>query len=150
MTSGAMTNGGTTGGTAFDPAQAGWRALPGAALPAGIGMPWAKRHDGQWRYGLLTVGAHANPQGAVHGGVLMTFLDHGLSMLAWEAAARAPCATIQLNGHFLEAVAPGAFVELRGEVVRRTRALVFVRGSLSVASRDVVAADGIWRVLKQA
>jgi acyl-coenzyme A thioesterase PaaI-like protein len=135
---------------AFDPAAAGWRALPGAALPSGIGVPWARRQDGHWRYGLLTVGEHANPQGAVHGGVLMTFIDHGLSMLAWEAANRQPCATIQLNGHFLDAVRPGEFIELLGEVTRTGRALVFVRGLLRVADREVVAADGIWRVLKPA
>ena len=29
----------------FDPTAEGWRALPGAALPSGIGVPWAKRHD---------------------------------------------------------------------------------------------------------
>ena len=29
---------------------------------------------------------HINPQGVLHGGILMTFADHGLSMLAWEAA----------------------------------------------------------------
>ena len=129
-----------------DPAAAGWRALPGAALPSGLGVPWAKKHEGQWRYGLLTVAAHANPQGAVHGGVLMTFVDHGLSLLAWEAAGRLPCATVQLNSHFLDAVRPGDFVELQGEVPRRGRALVFVRGLVSVADRAVVAADGIWRV----
>jgi acyl-coenzyme A thioesterase PaaI-like protein len=133
----------------FDPATEGWRALSGAAMPAAIGVPWARRHEGAWRYGLLTAPAHANPQGAVHGGVLMTFLDHGLSMLAWEAAGRLPCATIQLNGHFLDAVVPGEFVELRGEVTRRSSALVFVRGMLSVAGREVMAADGIWRVLKR-
>jgi hypothetical protein len=115
-----------------DPSAAGWRALPGAALPSGIGVPWARRQDGLWRYGLLTV------------------LGHGLSMLAWEAASRLPCATIQLNGHFLDAVRPGEFVELHGEITRRTRALVFVRGLLRVAGREVVAADGIWRVLKPA
>jgi acyl-coenzyme A thioesterase PaaI-like protein len=134
----------------FDPTAEGWRALPGAALPSGMGLPWAKRHDGHWRYGLLTTQDHANPRGAVHGGVLMTFVDHGLSMLVWEASSRSPCATIQLNGHFVDAVRPGEFVELAGDVVRRGRALVFVRGLLRVAGREVLAADGIWRVLKQA
>jgi acyl-coenzyme A thioesterase PaaI-like protein len=132
----------------FDPAVAGWRAMSRAALPSGLGIPWARRHDGLWHYGLLTAAAHANPQGAVHGGVLMTFADHSLSMLAWEAASRQPCVTIQLNGHFLDAVRPGEFVELRGEITRRSPTLVFVRGLMSVHGREVVAADGIWRVLK--
>jgi acyl-coenzyme A thioesterase PaaI-like protein len=136
----------------FDPTADGWRALPGAAMPGGLGVPWAKKLDGNWLYGLLTGPEHANPAGVVHGGVLMAFADHGLSFLAWEAAERAPCTTIQLNTHFLDAIKPGEFIELRGEVTRRTRGLVFVRGVISVpdshGSRDVGATDGIWRVLR--
>jgi acyl-coenzyme A thioesterase PaaI-like protein len=132
----------------FDPATEGWRPMKGGAMPAGMGIPWAKRDGEAWRYAMLTGPEHVNPQGAVHGGVLLTFVDQGLSLLAWEAAERAPCATIQLNGHFLDGVQPGDFVELRGEVTRRTRAVIFVRGTLRVADRDVVAADGIWRVLR--
>ena len=123
--------------------------MRGSAMPAGIGVPWAKRSDDHhWRYGLLTAPEHANPQGALHGGILMTFADHGLSMLAWEAAHRTPCTTIQLNTHFLAAVEPGEFVELRGEITRATKGLVFVRGILSAGDRDVAAVDGIWRVLR--
>ena len=136
----------------FDPAADGWRALPGAPLPGGLGIPWARKLDGAWRYGLPTVPDHSNNNGVVHGGVMMAFADHGLSFLAWEAAARAPCTTIQLNTHFLDAVRPGDFIELRGEVTRRTTGLVFVRGVIAArtqdAVRDVGAVDGIWRVLR--
>ncbi|WP_428488281.1 PaaI family thioesterase [Rhodopila sp.] len=138
--------------SSYDPAADGWRALPGAALPGGLGIPWARKQDGNWRYGLRTTAEHANPSGVVHGGVLMAFADHGLSFLAWEAAERAPCTTIQLNTHFLDGVRPGDFLELRGEVTRRTRGLVFLRGVAGVrnagGTRDVVAVDGIWRVLQ--
>jgi acyl-coenzyme A thioesterase PaaI-like protein len=136
----------------YDPAANGWRALPGAALPAGLGVPWAKKQDGAWRYGLQTGAEHGNNNGVIHGGVLMAFADHGLSFLAWEAAERAPCTTIQLNTHFLDGARPGEFLELRGEVTRRTRGLVFVRGVAAArdadGARDVIAVDGIWRVLR--
>jgi acyl-coenzyme A thioesterase PaaI-like protein len=136
----------------YDPAADGWRALSGAALPAGLGIPWARRVDGLWRYGLLTGDGHRNPHGVVHGGVLTAFADHGLSLYAWEAAHRGPCTTIQLNTHFLHPVAPGEFVELRGEVTRRTLGLVFLRGLIAARAsdgvRDAVAVDGIWRILR--
>jgi acyl-coenzyme A thioesterase PaaI-like protein len=136
----------------YDPAADGWRALPGAAMPGSLGVPWARKVDGLWFYGLLTGPEHANPNGVLHGGVLMAFADHTLSLLAWEAAERAPCTTIQLNTHLLEAVRPGEFIELRGEITRRTRGLVFVRGLIVVRQddqvRDVGAIDGIWRVLR--
>jgi len=134
----------------FDPATQGWRPMRTGPMPAGIGFPWARRSDEGWRYGLLTTAEHANPQGVLHGGILMTFADHGLSLLAWEAANRAPCTTIQLNTHFLAVVQPGNFVELRGEITRATSALVFVRGKLTVGERDVAAVDGIWRVFRAA
>lgn len=134
----------------FDPAAEGWRPMKSGPLPAGLGIPWSKRSGDSWRYGMATGPEHANPQGAVHGGVLMTLADHGLSLLAWEAAKRAPSTTIQLNTHFLSAVRPGEFVELAGEVTRATRGLVFVRGLLSAGGRDVGAVDGIWRVLAPA
>jgi acyl-coenzyme A thioesterase PaaI-like protein len=135
-----------------DPAADGWRALPGAAMPGSLGVPWAKKVDGRWHYGLLTGPAHANPNGVVHGGVLLAFADHGLSLLAWEAAERVPCSTIQLNTHFLDAVRPGEFIELQGEVTRRTSGLVFVRGGIVAhqgdKTRAVGGVDGIWRVLR--
>lgn len=136
----------------YDPAADGWRPMPRAGLPAGLGVPWGKKTETGWLYGLWTVDDHTNINGVLHGGVLMTFADHGLSMLAWEAAERAPCTTIQLNTQFLDAVHPGEFLELRGEVVRRTRSLVFMRGIVGVRDpsgvRDVGGIDGIWRVLR--
>ncbi len=126
-------------------------------MPAGLGVPWARQVGGAWRYGLLTSQDHANPNGVLHGGVLMAFADHGLSFLAWEAAGRVACTTIQLNTHFLDAIKPGEFIEMRGEVVRRTGGLVFVRGVVgarggdpddAAAERDVGAVDGIWRILR--
>jgi acyl-coenzyme A thioesterase PaaI-like protein len=136
----------------YDPSANGWRALQGAAMPGSLGVPWAKKSGDNWVYGLVTGPEHANPNGVVHGGVLMAFADHGLSILAWEAAERAPCTTIQLNTHFLDAIKVGEFIELRGDVTRRTRGLVFVRGMIGVRAgdrmRDVGAIDGIWRVLR--
>jgi acyl-coenzyme A thioesterase PaaI-like protein len=132
----------------FDPAAHGWRLMRGAAMPASIGLPWSKRIGDAWHYGLLTTAEHANPQGALHGGILVTFADHCLGLYVWEAANRAFNVTIQLNTHFLAAVHPGDFVELHGEVTRASKGLVFVRGMITTGERDVAAVDGIWRILR--
>lgn len=118
-------------------------------MPAGIGTPWRRQEAERWLYGLQTRPDHANPAGAVHGGILVAFADHTLGCYVEAAAVGAPNVTIQLNTHFLTAVEPGAFVELRGEVTRATGSLVFVRGIITVGAQDVVAVDGIWRVFRK-
>ncbi len=134
--------------TGFDPAAAGWAQVDNDQMPANIGTPWRKHEDGRWIYGLRTRPDHANPAGAVHGGILVAFADHTLGCYVEAAANGAPNVTIQLNTHFLSAVQPGEFLELRGEVTRATGSMVFVRGIIAVGARDAVALDGIWRVFR--
>ena len=134
--------------TDFDPAAAGWTRMDENPMPGGIGTPWRRRQEGGWIYGLQTVADHANPAGAIHGGILVTFADHTLGCHVEAAADGAPNVTIQLNTHFLAAVDPGSFLELRGEVTRATGSMVFIRGIISVQERDVAAVDGIWRVFR--
>lgn len=134
--------------TDFDPAGAGWTTMDDNPMPAGIGTPWRKRQGSGWCYGLLTRASHGNPAGAVHGGILVAFADHTLGCYVEAAANGVPNVTIQLNTHFLAAVDPGSFLELRGEVTRATGSMVFVRGIIAAGKRDVVAVDGIWRVFR--
>ncbi len=134
--------------TDYDPAADGWTPMDFDLMPAGIGSPWRKREGDRWLYGLWTRPDHANPAGAVHGGILVCFADHTLGCYVEEAGNGAPNVTIQLNTHFLAAVTPGEFLTLRGEVTRATGSMVFVRGIISVGDRDVVAVDGIWRVFR--
>jgi acyl-coenzyme A thioesterase PaaI-like protein len=135
--------------TGFDPEAAGWSLMDHDIMPAGIGTPWRKRQADTWRYGLQTRADHANPAGAVHGGILAAFADHTLGCYVEAAADGARNVTIQLNTHFLAAVDPGAFLELSGEVTRATGSLVFIRGIIAVGERDVAAVDGIWRVFRR-
>jgi acyl-coenzyme A thioesterase PaaI-like protein len=58
-----------------------------------------------------------------------------------------PQATVQLDVQFVEAVQIGEFVEANCRVVRRTRALVFMRAELVVGERIVATANGVWKTL---
>ncbi len=133
----------------FDPAASGWQPFRwmGDPFPALVGPFWSRREGEGWAYGLLAEEKHANAHGIVHGGMVMTFLDQTLGIACWEAAARRPLVTIQLNTHFIGASRAGDFLEARAEVLRTTRSLVFVRGRLTSAGREVAAADGVWKVL---
>ena len=54
---------------------------------------------------------HLNPAARVHGGALMTLLDHAISSTAWEACDRQPCVTVQMDTQFLGAVEAGQFAQ---------------------------------------
>ena len=133
----------------FDPAAAGWKMMKtGPGFASLVGPIWARRDGDLWRYGFLAEDKHENRQGAVHGGMLMTFADHAIGFVAWEAAGRRKCVTMQLENQFLAAVKHGDFVECETEIVRAAKTVVFLRGVLKVGGRSVMAATGIWKVIE--
>jgi len=131
-------------------AAVGWKAreLPGFIHTAG--PLWTRREDTGWAYGIVTGPAHANPAGLVHGGVLTTLLDHAISTVAWEAADRKPCVTVQLDTHFLAAARPGDFIEARARVLRAAASLVFMQGSLTSGGADIATATAVMKILERA
>jgi len=133
----------------FDPAAAGWKQRHGQGpFTQLVGPIWVKREsETASAYGLLAEERHTNSRGVVHGGMLMTFADHMLGWLVWDLVDRRPCATVSLNSQFTAAVRPGDWVEMRGHVVRQTRSLIFVQGTMTVGEKTVFAAEGIWKVL---
>lgn len=132
----------------FDPAEHGWKAMKGPGFSSLVGPIWAKRDGEGWRYAFLAEEKHENRQGAVHGGMLMTFADHAIGFVAWEAAGRRKCVTMQLENQFLAAVKHGDFVECDTEIVRAAKTVIFLRGVLKVKGRPVMAANGIWKVIE--
>jgi uncharacterized protein (TIGR00369 family) len=132
----------------FDPAQAGWRVRDAGGFTDLVGPLWARREGEGWAYGLQADARHGNVHGIVHGGLLMTLIDNALGLTVWEATARQPAVTMQLNTQFIAAARPGDFIEARGEVLRVARSVVFIRGALSVGGETILAADGIWKVIR--
>jgi len=125
----------------------GWKPVPAKDYPAMIGPFFARRAGEGWEYAFLPEQRHLNIGGVVHGGMLMSFVDDVLGMTVWEAAARKPVTTVQLNNHF---IAPGRLGDLiigRGEVLRATRSVVFIRGTLTQGDKVLTHADGVWKIL---
>jgi len=90
---------------------------------------------------------HANRGGVVHGGMLVSFMDHGLGAICFAAAGRRPCSTISLDCNFVSPGRPGDWIECTGEIGRATKSLVFIDGRLRVGERVVMQGKGIWKVL---
>ena len=130
-----------------DLAAAGWKTMPASDYPAMVGPFLARREGEGWRYAFVAEQRHMNLGGVVHGGMLMSFADDALGATVWQSVGRKPCTTVQLNTQFIAPVRLGELVEVRAEVLRATRTVVFVRGALEVAGRTVVHADGVWKIL---
>lgn len=128
-------------------AAAGWkpRALPGFIGTAG--PLWTRREGEAWAYGVLASKAHLNPANLVHGGLLATLMDHVLSAVAWEAAGRRPCVTVQLDTHYLAAAREGQFLEARGRVVRAASSLVFMQGAVRAGGTEIVTAAAVLKIV---
>jgi uncharacterized protein (TIGR00369 family) len=131
----------------FDPAAEGWEPYGDDGFVGLVGPFWQKPLGDSYRYAFLAEHKHHNRRGVVQGGMLMTFADRSMGMTCWYANERQPQATVQLDVHFVDAVKVGEFVEAKCQVVRRTRALVFMQGELMVGDRVVATANGVWKTL---
>jgi len=135
------------GPVAFDPVAGGWEPYPDKGFIGLVGPFWMRRSGESYLYAFLAEPKHENRRGVVQGGMLMTFADRAMGMTCWYANGRRPQATVQLDVHFIDAVAIGDFVEAKCRVVRCTRSLVFMSGELVVGERLVATAHGVWKTL---
>lgn len=123
----------------------GWKVRNVPGLINRIGPLWARRRGDNWEYGLMLDESHCNSAGLIHGGIVTTLADHALSAIAWEAAERRPCVTIQLGTHFLSPIRAGSFLVAQGSVVQLGRSTLFMEGVLSVDGKKVAVASGVWK-----
>tara|TARA_R110002110_G_scaffold179197_7_gene384599 strand:- start:163 stop:606 length:444 start_codon:yes stop_codon:yes gene_type:complete len=72
---------------------------------------------------------HCNGGGFLHGGMLMTFADYSLFAIGRDILD-GPSVTVSFSAEFTAAAGVGNFVEARGEVVRNTGSMVFLRGQV--------------------
>ena len=134
-------------GAPVDPGAAGWTPCPwDDGMVAMVGPFWMKAEGGGAVYGFRAEKRHLNRQGAVHGGMIMTFADNSLGMASWMANGGRGQVTIQLDTQFIDAVKEGDFVEAHCKVVRQTRSLMFMAATLTVGPRIVATATGVWKL----
>jgi uncharacterized protein (TIGR00369 family) len=135
--------GGAADAAVFDPARAGWTMVKPIGFGELVGPLWRR---GDAHFGFVVEKKHLNFADIVHGGMLTTLADQAMGMTAQRATGGKPHATIELNIQFVGAVRFGEFVEAYCEVVRLTRAIVFMQSKLAVGTRIVATATGIWKI----
>lgn len=107
--------------------------------------PYYMKADGEGGYvcAFLPEAKNANGMGNIHGGALMTFADFALFAHAHDHMGQGPCVTVQFESQFIGAAKQGVLIESRGEIVRTTRSMLFVRGLMSQEGKPVLAYSGI-------
>lgn len=133
----------------------GWVRLPTQAFGTHVGPFYRPAEGDMLLCGFVADERHGNKRGVVHGGMLATAFDVALGNASWAAAGQKPSATVQLTVQFVGALQLGEFAIIRTEVVKATRSLVFVRGTMIVGvpgatttdERVVATADGVWKIL---
>ena len=126
----------------------GWTIRKTKAFGTHVGPFYSDPANDGAGAGFIADERHGNKRGVVHGGMLCAAFDTALGNAAWEAAGQAPCATVQLNVHFIGAVKLGEFAKVTAEVTKATRSVVFLRGVMTVDDRIVATADGVWKKLE--
>lgn len=125
---------------------AGWRLDPDEGFIGHVGGLWRRDIDGHVQLAFVAQTFHANRNGVVHGGMLMTFTDRALGQTARLATGASSGATISLNYQFLAPVRIGDVVEITPQIVKVTRRMVFMSGTATVGDTPVISAQGIFRM----
>ena len=112
-----------------------------------VGPLGIRRESGRISFAFLVRPHHLNTGDTVHGGMLMTFADFAVCLAAtWDQPGE-KCVTVSLNCEFVAAGRVGDLVMATCEVVRRTRNLAFVRGTVRVDDRILLTCSSIVRRL---
>ena len=110
------------------------------------------------RFRFVTGQKHRNRGNVVHGALLMALADRAMGATVRQSVAarhdvgapgQAPTrgqATVQLDMHFIRSVQIGQTIELECRVIRHTRSLVFVDGTLFVGADVIATARGVWKL----
>jgi acyl-coenzyme A thioesterase PaaI-like protein len=92
-----------------DTTPAGFKVITTAQGFIGLNGPyyWRRDADGRLEFGFQTDARHANPNGVLHGGAVLGFLDTILGHAIVDET-RKRCATIALDSRFIAAISTSA------------------------------------------
>jgi acyl-coenzyme A thioesterase PaaI-like protein len=113
-----------------------------------VGPLWHREIDGVHDYALVAQGKHRNRRGLVQGGLLMTMADRTSGMSARFLSGAPNLATIQMDTHFVDAAHIGDVLISKPRVVRSTKSLIFTSTEISVDSRCIILAHGVFKVVR--
>lgn len=128
--------------TAGDLEKGGWSRMKVSNFSDLIGPVWQRGSEPHFAFIVDT--KHDNSLGRAHGGMIMTFCDDGLGVTARIPHGGIPVFTIDFGCKFISGPQHGELVELKCEIVKATRSLIFMRGTCFVGDRIIATCEGTW------
>ncbi len=130
----------------------GWVHDPSEGFIAFVGGLWRREipleTGSALQFGFLATADHANRNGMVHGGMLMTFVDRAFGMTARLVSGAPRGATISLNTQFMAPMRIGDFATLTPRIATQTTRLAFVDGTVLRGTTALMGAQGVWRLAR--
>jgi uncharacterized protein (TIGR00369 family) len=131
----------------YDPDLA-WRDLRGEGFNAHIGpIRFAALGGARYCTTMLLDRRHINVGGVCHGGMLLSLADVTMGAATFTAGDGHPCATIQMDGHFIAAAKEGQRLVGVATQLRKVRELSFMQCEIWAEGRLAVRASGTWKYL---
>lgn len=121
---------------------------PGGEFISVNGPLYRRLHDGCLQLGFRVESRHSNPVGICHGGMMASFCDMLLPLAAHLHPEVGPrfLPTISLQIDYLAPAPLGAWVQGEAQVLRCTRAIVFVQGLVHADGQPAARASGIFKL----
>lgn len=112
------------------------------------GPVYARRADGEVTFGCRILPHLCNPMGIAHGGWVATMFDIVLPLTARYVAGFEErfLLTVQMGIDYLTGPKLGDWVEGRAQVLRTTKRMVFIQGTLEVNGELTARGSGIFRI----
>ena len=124
---------------------AGWHCYPGGDPFEDLAGPfyYRDRDDGVPVCAFRAEKKHLNGGGFLHGGLVMTFADFSLFVIARDVIDGSRTVTATFNGELVGTAREGDLVECTGEVVKAGRSMVFVRGIIDCRGEPVMSFSSV-------
>ena len=113
-----------------------------------IGPLYFKVTDGVYRCAFVVDEKHVNGQGGLHGGMMVSFADYSMFLIAQPHLEGIRAVTVTLNSEFASVARVGEFVEATGEVVHETGGMLFMRGKVFTGERLILNFSGVLKKLR--
>ncbi|WP_134324308.1 PaaI family thioesterase [Cumulibacter soli] len=119
---------------------AGWTTHPGGdPFEDHTGPFYHRVVDGEAVCAFRVEKKQLNGGNALHGGCFMTFADFSLFVIGRPALIGQRAVTATFNCELVGAATEGQLVEARGEIIKDTRSMVFIRGTLTADGETIMS-----------